>query len=138
MRRISVLISSLVTSFAMVLSGLMFSPANASALANGTYACGGGTYKITTVESVTTFSDAGTCTGAVTIPEGVTEISGYAFSAAQITSVSLPASLNAIGTQPFYGTKVLTQFTVASSNAVLTSLDGVLFGTVVSGATLIA
>ena len=107
-------------------------------IADGTYACGDGTYKIATVGSAVTVSEGLTCTGAVTIPEGVTEISGYAFSAAQITSVSLPASLNAIGTQPFYGTKVLTQFTVASSNAALTSLDGVLFESVGNGALLSA
>ena len=137
MRRIFIPISSLVTSFALALSGLVFSPANAVDSVE-TVTCGTGTFKVTTSGSAVTVSDGLTCTGAVTIPEGVTEISGYAFSAAQITSVSLPASLNAIGTQPFYGTKFLTQFTVASSNAALTSLDGVLFESVGNGALLSA
>lgn len=137
MRRIFIPISSLVISFALALSGLVFNPANAvDSVVPVT--CGSGTFTVTTLGSDVTVSDGLTCTGAVAIPEGVTAISQYAFSSAQITSVSLPASLNAIGIQPFYGTRFLTQFTVASSNAVLTSLDGVLFGTVVSGATLIA
>jgi uncharacterized repeat protein (TIGR02543 family) len=137
MRRIFIPISSLVTGFALALSGLVFSPANAVDSVV-TVTCGTGTFTVTTSGSAVTVSDGLTCTGAVTIPEGVTEISGYAFSAAQITSVSLPASLNAIGTQPFYGTKFLTQFTVASSNAALTSLDGVLFESVGNGALLSA
>ena len=114
-----------------------WTPSNSNVL-DGTYECGSGTYTIATVGSAVTVSDGGTCTGDVVIPEGVTEISGYAFSTAQITSVSLPASLNAIGTQPFYGTRFLTQFTVASSNAVLTSVDGVLFESVGNGALLSA
>ena len=137
MRRNYIPISSLVASFALVLSGLVVNPANAVDSVV-TVTCGTGTFTVTTSGSAVTVSDGLTCTGDVTIPEGVTEISGYAFSAAQITSVSLPASLNAIGTQPFYGTKFLTQFTVASSNAALTSLDGVLFESVGNGALLSA
>ena len=137
MRRISVFITSLVTSFGLVLSGLVFSPANAVDPVE-TVTCGAGTFTVTTVGSDVTVSDGSTCTGAVAIPEGVTEISGYAFSSAQITSVSLPSSLNVIGSQPFYGTRVLTQFTVASTNAALTSLDGVLFESVGNDAMLSA
>jgi len=136
MRRISIV----VTSLAMALSGLVFSPAKASAPADGTYACGDGTYKITTVESVTTFSDAGTCTGDLVIPEGVTATKMYAFNDApsQVTSISLPASLNVLGFVSFYGTGSLTAFNVASTNVSFTSVDGVLFSLDGASATLFA
>ena len=68
MRRIFIPISSLVTSFALVLSGLVYSPANASAPADGTYTCGDGTYTITTFGSNKVFGTAGTCTGDLVIP----------------------------------------------------------------------
>jgi uncharacterized repeat protein (TIGR02543 family) len=140
MRRIFVLISSLVTSFALALSGLVFSPVNASAPADGTYECGSGTYKITTVESVTTFSDAGTCTGDVVIPEGVTTTSQYAFGYgnSQVNSVSLPESLTEIGNTPFYGTGLLTEINVASNNLAFASVGGVLFRLNGASASLIA
>jgi uncharacterized repeat protein (TIGR02543 family) len=130
MRRISILISSLVTSFAMALSGLVFSPANASAPADGTYACGDGTYTITTVNSVITFGEARTCTGDVVIPEGVEATAFYTFGFygdAKVTSVSLPESLSQIGFSAFYGTGLLTEINVASTNAAFTSVDGILF-----------
>ena len=130
MRRISILSTSLVTSFVMLLTALAASPANASALADGPYTCGSGTYTITTVGSVVTFSDAGTCTGPLVIPEGVTTISQYAFGyqGSDVTSVSLPATLNQISSlAPFYGTGALTAISVASTNVAFTSVDGVLF-----------
>lgn len=136
MRRIFIPISSFVTSFALALSGLVFSPANASAPADGTYACGDGTFTVTTLGVDVTVSDGGTCTGDVVIPEGVTTISGYAFLGAQMTSVSLPESLSQIDTSPFYDTTALTQINVASTNTAFTSVDGVLFGLSVGAARL--
>jgi hypothetical protein len=130
MRRISILISSLVTSFALALSGLVFSPANATAPADGTYTCGDGTYKITTVNSVITFGEARTCTGPLVIPEGVEATENYIFNYyadAKVTSVSLPESLYQMGHSGFYGTGLLTEINVASNNAAFTSVDGVLF-----------
>jgi uncharacterized repeat protein (TIGR02543 family) len=130
MRRISILITSLVTSFGLVLSGLVFSPANATAPADGTYACGDGTYTITTVNSVITFGEARTCTGPLVIPEGVEATTSYIFyyyGDAKVTSVSLPASLYQMGHSGFYGTGLLTEINVASTNAAFTSVDGVLF-----------
>jgi len=130
MRRISILITSLVTSFGLVLSGLVFSPANATAPADGTYACGDGTYTITTVNSVITFGEARTCTGPLVIPEGVEATTSYIFyyyGDAKVTSVSLPASLYQMGDSGFYGTGLLTEINVASTNAAFTSVDGVLF-----------
>jgi hypothetical protein len=141
MRRIFILSTSLVTSFVMLLTALAASPANASALADGPYTCGSGTYTITTVGSVVTFSDAGTCTGDLVIPEGVTAISQYAFGfvGSEVTSVSLPVSLNQISSlAPFYGTGALTAISVASTNAAYTSVAGVLFGLDGASATLFA
>jgi len=140
MRRIFILITSLVTSFAMALSGLVFSPANAVDSVE-TVICGTGTYTKTTNGSVVTFSDANTCTGPLVIPEGVTAISQYAFGygGSGVTSVSLPASLNQISSLgPFYGTGALTAINVAPTNAAFTSVAGVLFGLDGASATLIA
>jgi hypothetical protein len=147
MRRISILSTSLFTSFVMILTALAASPANANTLANGTYLCSTGAptaattniYTITTVGSVVTLSDAGTCTGDVVIPEGVNAIPQYAFGGSQVTSVSLPASINQISSlAPFYGTGALTAINVASTNAAFTSVAGVLFGLDGASATLIA
>ncbi len=129
MCRFSILSTSLVTSFVMLLTALTASPAH-SIDSVETVVCGEGTYKKTTVGSVVTFSDAGTCTGPLVIPEGVTTISQYAFGfeGSDVTSVSLPATLNQISSlAPFYGTGALTAISVASTNAAFTSVDGVLF-----------
>ena len=127
MRRACVLCSSLATSFVLLTTATAASPAYA-------VDC----YTTTTVESAVTISDGSTCTGDVVIPEGVTTISGYAFLGAQMTSISLPESLNQIDNSPFYDTTALTQINVASTNTAFTSVDGVLFGLSAGVARLIA
>jgi len=119
-------------------------------IADGTYSCTTGAltsettniYTITTAGSDVTFSSEGTCTGDVVIPEGVTTTSSYTFGggSSQVTSVSLPESMNQVGFSAFYGTGLLTEINVAPTNAALTSVDGVLFGLDLDGinATLIA
>jgi uncharacterized repeat protein (TIGR02543 family) len=64
------------------------------------------------------------------IPEGVEAMAFYTFGFygdAKVTSVSLPESLSQIGFSAFYGTGLLTEINVASTNAAFTSVDGVLF-----------
>jgi uncharacterized repeat protein (TIGR02543 family) len=148
MRRISILSTSLVTSFVMLLAALAASPANATALVDGSYLCSTGApttettniYTITTEGSVVTFSSDHTCAGDVVIPEGVTTTAQYTFGSrtSQVTSVSLPESLNQIGFSAFYGTVLLTEISVAPTNTAFTSVDGVLFGPDGINATLIA
>jgi uncharacterized repeat protein (TIGR02543 family) len=138
MRRISILSTSLFTSFAIVLSGLISSSAHATDSVV-TVSCETGSYKVTTTGSVVTVSEGETCSGAVVIPQGVTAIGEYAFGgAAGLTSISLPETLNQVGDSPFYGTSNLTQINVAPNNPDFASVDGVLFGRNGISATLIA
>jgi uncharacterized repeat protein (TIGR02543 family) len=138
MRRISILSTSLVTSFALALSGLAVSPANAVDSVVQV-SCGTETFTVTTVGSDVTVSEGGACTGAVAIPEGVTAIGDYAFGgAAGLASITLPETLNQFGNSPFYGTAGLTQINVSSTNTKFTSVEGVLFGLDATDATLIA
>ncbi len=108
MRRLSILISTV----ALVLSGLAMSPAHA--VADGPVNCGSsGTFTITT--NVVTASDS--CAGAVEIAEGVTSIGDYAFYyATSLTSITIPASVTSIGDGAFSNATSLNTITFASDS----------------------
>ncbi|MDD4222599.1 MAG: leucine-rich repeat domain-containing protein, partial [Candidatus Methanomethylophilus sp.] len=64
-------------------------------------------------------------TGAVTVPEGVENISGEAFDACMsVTSVTMPDSLTSIGYGAFYGCVSLASVTIPEN---VTSIDGYAF-----------
>ena len=66
--------------------------------------------------------------GAVTIPDGVTNISTAAFdSCTGLTSVTIPSSVTTIDWGAFNGCTNLTSFQVSAGNANYASVDGVLF-----------
>ena len=70
------------------------------------------------------------CTGltSVIIGNGVTSIGDNAFSQCfGLTDVTIPASVTSIGWMPFQDCPNLAHFSVADSNSVYSSLDGVLF-----------
>ena len=76
--------------------------------------------------------DAKTCTGAVTIPDGITHIADYAFEprgtnskTESMTSVVIPDSVTEIGQGAFKNCDQLTKVTLPDS---LTSLSGEMFG----------
>ena len=54
------------------------------------------------------------CSDTLTIPEGVTAISAYAFYAANLTSITFPNSLTTIGEGIFYRNETLTSVTFGS------------------------
>ena len=73
----------------------------------------------------------------ILLPSGVTNIGDRAFEAcAALLSVRLPASVNSLGATPFIGCGSLTSIEVAASNAVYSSVEGVLFN--LSQTTLLA
>jgi len=93
MRRISVFVASIAISFVMALSGLAFSPAHASALADGNYLCSTGVITTTMGPTYTITDDvvsAGSlCGGDIVISAGVRSIEHHAFTGAgSITSVT--------------------------------------------------
>jgi hypothetical protein len=64
----------------------------------------------------------------VTIPEGVTSLGAYAFSACtNLTSVVIPDSVTSIGANAFTACTSLTAITVSTNNPVYSSVAGVLF-----------
>jgi hypothetical protein len=121
MRQISVFIISLVTSFAVALSGLMFSQANAvDSVVQVT--CGTGNYTVTTVGLDVTVSDGSTCSGAVVIQAGVTSIGGNGFKdATSLASIAIPASVTSIGGMAFFNATSLNSVTF-SGDSLLTSI----------------
>ena len=107
-----------ITALALSLSGLVFSPAQASVPVDGSYKCGTGQidggsgtgyYTIATGA----VSSGGSCTGAVLIPEGVTSIGDVAFRNSTSTSVIIPASVRSIGNRAFMNSPQLTSITFA-------------------------
>ena len=135
MRRISILSTSLVTSFVMLLTALAASPANATTPTDGSYLCSTGEptlettgiYTIITDGSVVTVSNAN-CVGVVVIPDGVTAIGAGTFFNKAITAITLPASVTTIGDSAFMNTQITS---INMPN--VTSIDDYAF----SGATLL-
>jgi hypothetical protein len=126
----------LTTAFAIVFSGLGAMTANA----NGCSLAG----------TATVVTGLGTCSGAITIPDGVTSIGSTAFQNSTLTSiiipntvtsigamafaevstlkeVAIPNSVTEIGVDAFIGIGTLESFTVDSANPNYRDIDGVLF-----------
>ena len=80
-------VTTLLTTIALTLSGLVFSPANASTENCG----GGGTFTITGSE-VTALSN--TCSGIVSFPEGVASISDNISASFTVTELFLPSTFD--------------------------------------------
>ena len=80
-------VTTLLTTIALTLSGLVFSPANASTENCG----GGGTFTITGSE-VTALSDD--CSGIVSLPEGVASISDNISASFTVTELFLPSTFD--------------------------------------------
>jgi uncharacterized repeat protein (TIGR02543 family) len=118
MRRTAILI----TTFALAMAGLVFSPANAA-----TVSCSGsGSVDIT--DNVVTFGRD--CAGAVVIPAGVTSIGDSAFSgASSLTSITIPASVITIEDWAFRNTSSLASVTF-EPNSQLTSIGNYAFRSV--------
>jgi hypothetical protein len=127
-------LATLVTTLALTMSGLVFSPTHAAVPSSGDYVCTTGLikttettnlYTITTTSSVTSvsFHISGKCTGAVVIPDGVTHIGSSAFyNATSLTSITLPDTVINIGDSAFYNATSLTSITLpANVNAIGTS-----------------
>jgi uncharacterized repeat protein (TIGR02543 family) len=107
MRRMAVLI----TTFALTMSGLAFSPTNAATI---TVPCTGGGY-VDIVDNVVDFGRD--CVGAVVIPSGVTRIGDSAFQfASSLTSITIPASVTTIEDFAFRDTSSLTTVTFESDS----------------------
>jgi uncharacterized repeat protein (TIGR02543 family) len=114
--------ATLLTTFGLVLSGSLLSPANAS-----TVSCGGvGTFTITGDEVSDVSID---CDGVVTIPEGVVGFLPGVFDNRNVTEIVLPSSF--VGWDAyidFSGLRELIKFTVNSSNSNYSAdSSGVLF-----------
>ena len=137
------------------MSGLVLSPAHATAPIDGDYVCTTGDLK--TTEETPTYTitsgvvtNGGSCAGAVVIPVGVTSIGiesfAYATSLTSITipasvtsilnnafygsalaSIAIPASVTSIGDDAFQNTRSLASITVDDANANYSAAAGVLF-----------
>jgi len=118
MRRIAILI----TTFAIAIAGLVYSPVNAA-----TVSCSGsGSFDIT--NNVVNFGSS--CAGAVVIPAGVISIGDSAFSgASSLTSITIPASVITIEDWAFRNTSSLASVTF-EPNSQLTSIGNYAFRSV--------
>lgn len=56
--------------------------------------------------------DGTQCTGDVVIPDGITYICGYAFKDSELTSISVPYSVQKFGRGAFFSCENLTEFTI--------------------------
>ena len=126
MRSVSVhRFATVVTTLALSVSGLVFSPAQANVPVDGNYNCttgaidggsGNGYYQINNGVVTGGGFYAGGCTGAVVIPDGVTSIGLDAFLFGQdITSVNIPASVTSIGRSAFHANYKLTSITIPAN-----------------------
>jgi hypothetical protein len=126
----------------LAMSGLVLSPAHATAPIDGEYVCTTGVIKTTQTTPTFSIIDDSVflgefCSGAVVIPLGVTGIGDYAFfMATSLTSITIPASVTSIGASAFHGAIKLTSvyFLGNAPNAVVDdpfdqdSFDGVASG----------
>ena len=112
------------------MSGLVLSPAHATAPIDGEYVCTTGVIKTTEETPTYTISNGvvtgGQCPGAVVIAEGVTSIGYQAFQSAVLTSITIPASVTSIGYAAFNSSS-LTSVSVDGANPNYSSIAGVLF-----------
>ena len=120
-----------IISLALAVSALSATPAQAAVV---TFACpsGGGSYLVN--NGVLT-GTSGACGGDLVLDNSVTAINYVSFANAQITSLTIPASVQTI-TNPFYYTSNLVSVTVDSASTTFKSVDGVLLN--YSGTFLIA
>jgi uncharacterized repeat protein (TIGR02543 family) len=103
-------VTTLLTTIALTLSGLVFSPANASTENCG----GGGTFTIIGSE-VTALSDD--CSGIVSFPEGVTSVSWTISAGSGVTELFLPSTFGSHDiTNDFRMWSGLTKVTVSEAN----------------------
>ena len=124
-------LATVVTTLALSVSGMVFSPAQANVPVDGSYSCASGvkdgptpSYTIA-AGSVTAFSGT-SCTGAVAIPEGLTSIGDEAFkNATGLTSITIPASVTSIGGGAFDGSGVQT--VAIAPNSQMTSIGSYAF-----------
>jgi hypothetical protein len=118
-------IATLLTTFALSMSGLVFSSAHANGVpSNGTYVCTTGviTTETTNIYTITggVVSGGGSCAGAVVIPAGVTGIGSQAFqNASSMISILIPESLTSIGYDNL--PRGLTSIIVNANNLTFTS-----------------
>ncbi|MEJ6493714.1 MAG: leucine-rich repeat protein [Actinomycetes bacterium] len=121
--------ATLMTTLAFTVSGMTFSPAQATVPVDGSYNCSTGLASpgpFLTISSGAVV-DGGDCTGAVVIPDGVTSIGSYAFFFSSLTSIDIPSSVTTIAGNAFRITKSLTSVTVDGANSNFSSSAGVLF-----------
>lgn len=113
-RRTSTLVTG-ATAVALLLFGLVATPARATTVTSGCLA-----FEVSDTD--VTVTDGTTCTGAVTIPATVSSkpviaINAYAFRYAALTSVSIPASVISIGQRAFSDCASMWKATFASGSA---------------------
>ena len=108
-------VTTLLTTIALTLSGLVFSPANASTQNCG----GGGTFTITGSEVTAISSD---CSGIVSFPEGVASISPLVSDGFMVTELFLPSTFDSRDlSDDFQMWSGLTKVTVSDANPNLSS-----------------
>jgi uncharacterized repeat protein (TIGR02543 family) len=113
-------IATMITTLALAMSGMVFSPAQAAVPvpANGTYLCATGAPSSSTPNYTITNGvvyAGGTCAGSVVIAAGVTSIGLIAFQGSRLTSISIPSSVTSIAGLAFNATGLLTSITIPSS-----------------------
>jgi len=105
-------LATIITTFALTMSGLVLSPANAVAVDDGPISCvtdgsvtGSGTFTVQANVVVTNNN----CTGKAVIPNGVEAIAEFAFNGASgLTSATIPASVKSIDYSAFAWSQSLT------------------------------
>ena len=108
-------VTTLLTTIALTLSGLVFSPANASTQNCG----GGGTFTITGSEVTAISSD---CSGIVSFPEGVASISPLVSDGFMVTELFLPSTFDSMDlSDDFRMWSGLTKVSVSETNPNLSS-----------------
>ena len=160
MKSLSHCFQRLILTIAVLFAACFFaSPAQANVPLppEGSYVCTTGQLRVGsdpsstyTISSGGVVGNGGSCTGAVVIPEGVTVIDDSAFEDSSLASITLPASVMAIGSRAFNGATALTSITIPAgvmeigsrafsatnsltsisvnpANPSFTSIDGMLF-----------